>query len=69
MVVVSHNGGRSWDDSACHDHRDVKNTAVRGTIQFAMAVVIHKCGRLCDDSAYDDHRDVKTQPLVGRFNS
>jgi len=29
-----------------HDHRDFKNTAARGTIQFAMAVVIHKCGRL-----------------------
>ena len=48
---------------------DVKNSAARGTIQFAMVIVIHKGGRSWDDSACGDSRDVKKQPLVGRFNS
>ena len=30
MVVVSHNGCRSWDDSACHDHLDVKTQPLVG---------------------------------------
>ena len=60
MAVVIRKRGRSWDDSACDDHRDV----AREPVHFAMAAIQER-GRSWDDSACDDHRDAQTQPLMG----